>query len=116
MYIYSENTLKPKYIHCIYLVFYTVVDCGDPPELDNGTVISSPLQTTVDSIVMYQCIEGFVLILYVLKMETVQRTIQYAVSVCKNQDSVFTIFRIIIVSSCKNSVSVLREFSLYICA
>ena len=41
-------------------LFYTVVDCGYPPELDNGTVISSPLQTTVGSIVMYQCIEGYV--------------------------------------------------------
>ena len=39
--------------------FYTVIDCGDL-ELDNGTVISSPLQTTVGSIVMYQCSDGYV--------------------------------------------------------
>ena len=35
------------------------VDCGDPPEVENGEIISISTRTTVDSVVTYKCSDGY---------------------------------------------------------
>ena len=45
------------YIHVCVLSCYTVVDCGPPPELDNGNVTFS--STLVDSVATYECDEDY---------------------------------------------------------
>jgi hypothetical protein len=45
---------------CLSLV--PVVDCGDPPTLDNGRLtVSPPASIILGSVVTYECNDGFVL-------------------------------------------------------
>ena len=48
-------------ISCIYVAFllhiFTVIDCGEPPLLENGNFIVD--NTTVNSTALYICAEGF---------------------------------------------------------
>ena len=35
------------------------VDCGNPPEEENGEIISMSMRTTVDSVVTYKCSDDY---------------------------------------------------------
>ena len=40
-------------------VYSTGVDCGGPPELRNGSISNTSMNTTLNSTVTYECDDGF---------------------------------------------------------